>query len=182
MVDNLFEMLREAVRAKIKAERLPVAVAARQIGIAQPMLHKVYNGEQADLSLRTAAKICAWLGWEMRPLTTVDADRALDELGVQANRSGGVARHLEEVPDKLAELVDLEFVPANQAEASEAVLQAATEHLQTLEQDYLKGAAQIRPWLDSVVSLRLAADKALAKARKAAKAQGRTRRKTTSPN
>jgi plasmid maintenance system antidote protein VapI len=45
---------------------LPITAIARNAGIAQPVLHRFYKGEQ-DLTLRTATKLARYLDLEFVP-------------------------------------------------------------------------------------------------------------------
>jgi plasmid maintenance system antidote protein VapI len=55
----------EILKQAIEASGETVAAISRGCGVAQPVLHRFVTGER-DLTLRTATKLAAYLGLELR--------------------------------------------------------------------------------------------------------------------
>jgi hypothetical protein len=56
----------EALRRAIRQSGETVAAVSRGSGIVQPVLHRFVTGER-DLTLRTADRLAAYFGLELRP-------------------------------------------------------------------------------------------------------------------
>jgi transcriptional regulator with XRE-family HTH domain len=66
-------ILRKAVWERRQRDNLTLTEIGRRAGIAQPVLHQFMKG--ASITLRTAAKLCAYLGLELRPGQPVENEQ-----------------------------------------------------------------------------------------------------------
>ncbi len=60
-------MLAETLRKSIKADGRSLLAIANAAGVAYQSLHPFYNRQRDDITLGTAARLCAALGLELRP-------------------------------------------------------------------------------------------------------------------